>query len=66
MKKLNKNFNEQRKTIEAMLNLCANGSCACDYPDNCNCPVPGNGEYSARLNLYDVTTKAVDQNLKTR
>ncbi len=37
MKKLNKNFYEQRKTVEAMLGLCANNKCACDYPYDCFC-----------------------------
>lgn len=36
MKKLNKNFQEQRKSVEAMLNMCANNTCVCDYPDTCN------------------------------
>ncbi|MCI9379108.1 MAG: hypothetical protein HFI06_11475 [Eubacterium sp.] len=37
MKKLNKNFYEERKTVEAMLGLCANNKCACDYPYECFC-----------------------------
>lgn len=37
MKKLNKNFQEQRKSVEAMMSVCANNTCVCDYPDTCNC-----------------------------
>lgn len=44
MKKLNKNFQEQRKSVEAMLNMCANNTCVCDYPDTCNCSSPAAGK----------------------
>ena len=52
MKKLNKNFQEQRKSVEAMLNMCANNTCVCDYPDTCNCSSPA-AEYNPYLRLHN-------------
>ncbi len=63
MKKLNKNFQEQRKSVEAMLNMCANNTCVCDYPDTCNCS-SAKVEYNPYIKMYDNTKGAVDQNLK--
>lgn len=63
MKKLNKNFQEQRKSVEAMLNMCANNTCVYDYPDTCNCSSPA-AEYNPYLRLHNSTRDAVDRNLK--
>lgn len=63
MKKLNKNFQEQRKSVEAMLNMCANNTCVCDYPDTCNCSSAA-VEYKPYQSLYKSTYTAVNNNLK--
>lgn len=63
MKKLNKNFQEQRKSVEAMLNMCANNTCVCDYPDTCNCSSAA-AEYKPYKSMHSKTESAVDQNLK--
>lgn len=65
MKKLNKNFQEQRKSVEAMMSVCANFTCVCDYPDTCNCN-PTSADYNPGKEMYNSLRKTVDQNLKQR
>jgi hypothetical protein len=58
MKKLNKNFYEQRKTVEAMLGLCANNKCACDYPYDCFCSSSRASHHDNYMQEYRNTTNA--------
>jgi len=63
MKKLNKNFQEQRKSVEAMMSVCANNTCVCDYPDTCNC-TSTKVDNSSKRNMYTSLRDHVDQHLK--
>lgn len=56
MKKLKKNFYEQRKTIEAMTGLCANNKCACiTFDCECNGSIPAQGSMQATQNYNNKT-----------
>lgn len=46
MRKLKKNFNEQRKTVEVMTGMCANNTCVC-YTFDCEC----NGSITAQSSM---------------
>lgn len=63
MKKLNKNFQEQRKSVEAMMSVCANNTCVCDYPDTCNC-TSTKAEYTMGKEMYNSLKSYVDQHVK--
>ncbi len=63
MKKLNKNFQEQRKSVEAMMSVCANNTCVCDYPDTCNCNSTSVDNRSM-TKMYISLRDHVDQHLK--
>ncbi len=63
MKKLNKNFQEQRKSVEAMMSVCANNTCVCDYPDTCNCNSTS-ADYNPRKKMYNSLKSHVDTHLK--
>lgn len=63
MKKLNKNFQEQRKSVEAMMSVCANNTCVCDYTDTCNCKSTS-VDSSSMTGMYISLRDHVDQHLK--
>lgn len=63
MKKLKKNFQEQRKSVEAMMSVCANNTCVCDYPDTCNC-TSTKVDNSSMKRMYNSLRDHVDQHLK--
>jgi hypothetical protein len=63
MKKLNKNFQEQRKSVEAMMSVCANNTCVCDYPDTCNCNST-KVDNSSMTYMYNSLKSHVDTHLK--
>ena len=51
MKKLNKNFYEQQKTVEAMTGICANNTCVCNL-DPCDCTAMGKPAYTVQMDWY--------------
>lgn len=63
MKKLNKNFQEQRKSVEAMMSVCANYTCVCDYPDTCNC-TSIKVDNSSMTKMYNTLREHVEEHLK--
>lgn len=60
MRKLNKNFKEQKKTVEVMTGLCANNTCLC-MSVNCEC----NSSFGLNSNVFGDWNKSNDSAYKT-